>query len=412
MICVFRDNRDDVVSQHPLLPLSSEYQNEPISSLCRVTDQCRRARLTAGLLGVGLSLLSLPAAFLAFLFNAQFFNRSLLSLHQAFSRTNIESLPVVFENLLSEEDFRHSAQFLCVSAQNPFEVVDFDLLAARVGCADCGAVAGFDDEVCDYLVEGCEGGWKWLCVAECFEEASNYSEVVSSGLVRVHMEETHVLGWRTVGPFVAGACVVRPLWEVDVLLIRTDYAGRRCVVEIGFCTTTDKDLVSSCIHTSPECERIKTQGDMLEAQSTTDVCLRGVREQGRMLPRALASIQLATSWSALFNFQSLLLVILLFICTCSYTHGVFPAIMDKHKDGFTSVFWRAARIGERLSPYISVCCVVMAVSITETIIYHTPLTSNRVESSSDNKSAFSRRRGVWSFAAIGTVGSGGLPWTL
>ncbi|KAI4732461.1 hypothetical protein E4T50_16965 [Aureobasidium sp. EXF-12298] len=67
--------------------------------------------------------------------------------------------------------------------------------------------------------------------------------------------------------------------------------------------------------------------------------------------------------SALFNFQSLLLVILLFICTCSYTHGVFPAIMDKHKDGFTSVFWRAARIGERLSPYISVCCVVMAVSI-------------------------------------------------
>ncbi|KAH0289815.1 hypothetical protein KCU62_g4110, partial [Aureobasidium sp. EXF-3399] len=64
--------------------------------------------------------------------------------------------------------------------------------------------------------------------------------------------------------------------------------------------------------------------------------------------------------SALFNFQSLLLVILLFICTCSYTHGVFPAIMDKHKDGFTSVFWRAARIGERLSPYISVCCVVMA----------------------------------------------------
>ncbi|KAI5212086.1 hypothetical protein E4T38_00698 [Aureobasidium subglaciale] len=67
------------------------------------------------------------------------------------------------------------------------------------------------------------------------------------------------------------------------------------------------------------------------------------------------------SHSAFFNFQSLLLVILLFICTCSYIHGVFPAIMDKHKDGFTSVFWRAARIGERLSPYISVCCVVMAV---------------------------------------------------
>jgi len=28
-----------------------------------------------------------------------------------------------------------------------------------------------------------------------------------------------------------------------------------------------------------------------------------------------------------------------------------------------AVFWRAARIGERLSPYVSICCVAMAVSI-------------------------------------------------
>lgn len=27
------------------------------------------------------------------------------------------------------------------------------------------------------------------------------------------------------------------------------------------------------------------------------------------------------------------------------------------------IFWRAARIGERLSPYVSLCCVAMAVSI-------------------------------------------------
>ncbi|KAF5869810.1 uncharacterized protein Bfra_011010 [Botrytis fragariae] len=31
---------------------------------------------------------------------------------------------------------------------------------------------------------------------------------------------------------------------------------------------------------------------------------------------------------------------------------------------FTGLFWKCARIGERLSPYISVCCVVMAVSCT------------------------------------------------
>ncbi|EDN94896.1 conserved hypothetical protein [Sclerotinia sclerotiorum 1980 UF-70] len=30
---------------------------------------------------------------------------------------------------------------------------------------------------------------------------------------------------------------------------------------------------------------------------------------------------------------------------------------------FTGLFWKCARIGERLSPYISVCCVVMAVSL-------------------------------------------------
>ncbi|PKS12210.1 hypothetical protein jhhlp_001509 [Lomentospora prolificans] len=67
--------------------------------------------------------------------------------------------------------------------------------------------------------------------------------------------------------------------------------------------------------------------------------------------------------SALFNFQSLLLVILLLICTSSYAHAMFPAIMDRNKDGFGGIFWKCARVGERLSPYISICCVIMAVSI-------------------------------------------------
>ena len=95
--------------------------------------------------------------------------------------------------------------------------------------------------------------------------------------------------------------------------------------------------------------------------------------------------------SALFNFQSLLLVILLLICTSAYAHGVFPGIIDRNKDGYVSViqclacichkrieadpcmprlfgiFWKCARIGERLSPYVSICCVVMAVSSSETV---------------------------------------------
>ncbi|PYH95828.1 DUF1242-domain-containing protein [Aspergillus ellipticus CBS 707.79] len=67
--------------------------------------------------------------------------------------------------------------------------------------------------------------------------------------------------------------------------------------------------------------------------------------------------------SALFNFQSLLLVFLLIICTSTYGHSIMPGIMDRNQSGFSGIFWKCARIGERLSPYVSICCVVMAVSI-------------------------------------------------
>jgi hypothetical protein len=67
--------------------------------------------------------------------------------------------------------------------------------------------------------------------------------------------------------------------------------------------------------------------------------------------------------SALFNFQSLLLVILLFVCACTYLHAFWPSVLDNRKAGFTGVLWKAARIGERMSPYVSICCVVMAASI-------------------------------------------------
>ncbi|KAK7948506.1 uncharacterized protein PG986_009392 [Apiospora aurea] len=67
--------------------------------------------------------------------------------------------------------------------------------------------------------------------------------------------------------------------------------------------------------------------------------------------------------SALFNFQSLLLVIILFICTCTYLHGFFPGFMDRHRQGFMGIAWKAARIGERLSPYVALSCLAMAVWI-------------------------------------------------
>ncbi|EPQ53317.1 DUF1242-domain-containing protein [Gloeophyllum trabeum ATCC 11539] len=68
--------------------------------------------------------------------------------------------------------------------------------------------------------------------------------------------------------------------------------------------------------------------------------------------------------SALFNFQSLLLVILLMICTCTYIRAVAPRLIDRNKEGFLGLLWMSARIGERLSPYVALACIAMAVTIT------------------------------------------------
>lgn len=65
--------------------------------------------------------------------------------------------------------------------------------------------------------------------------------------------------------------------------------------------------------------------------------------------------------SALFNFQSLLVVILLVICTCAYVHAYSPRLLDSHKKGFRGLLWKSARVGERLSPWVAACCVAMAV---------------------------------------------------
>ncbi|KIJ45066.1 hypothetical protein M422DRAFT_207241 [Sphaerobolus stellatus SS14] len=67
--------------------------------------------------------------------------------------------------------------------------------------------------------------------------------------------------------------------------------------------------------------------------------------------------------SALFNFQSLLLVILLMICTCSYVRSIAPSLIDRNKEGFLGLFFMSARIGERLSPYVALSCIAMAVTL-------------------------------------------------
>jgi len=67
--------------------------------------------------------------------------------------------------------------------------------------------------------------------------------------------------------------------------------------------------------------------------------------------------------SALFNFESFLTVLLLAICTCTYLHERIPSLLDNHKTGFMGSFWKFARIGERLSPAVCVCCVLMGIRV-------------------------------------------------
>jgi len=65
--------------------------------------------------------------------------------------------------------------------------------------------------------------------------------------------------------------------------------------------------------------------------------------------------------SALFNFQSLLTVLLLCICTCAYIRSFWPSILDRNKTGLLGSFWKLARVGERLSPWVAASCLAMAV---------------------------------------------------
>uniref|UniRef100_A0A8D1NKN0 Protein kish n=1 Tax=Sus scrofa TaxID=9823 RepID=A0A8D1NKN0_PIG len=73
--------------------------------------------------------------------------------------------------------------------------------------------------------------------------------------------------------------------------------------------------------------------------------------------------------SAVFNFQSLLTVILLLICACAYIRSLAPSLLNRNKTGRLGMFWKRA-IGERKSPYVAVCCVVIIFFITQMNLSH------------------------------------------
>lgn len=73
--------------------------------------------------------------------------------------------------------------------------------------------------------------------------------------------------------------------------------------------------------------------------------------------------------ATLFNFSHWLQLGLIFVCTCAYIHrkiGPYRMGDPKIQSVFFKFGWKAARIGERLSGSVAVCCVIMAV---HTIIF-------------------------------------------
>ena len=71
--------------------------------------------------------------------------------------------------------------------------------------------------------------------------------------------------------------------------------------------------------------------------------------------------------SALFDFPSMLIVVMLFICSMTFLRSLRPNIFNSgtsgsgaQHTGFTGIAWKVSRIGERLSPYVGGCCVVAA----------------------------------------------------
>jgi hypothetical protein len=67
--------------------------------------------------------------------------------------------------------------------------------------------------------------------------------------------------------------------------------------------------------------------------------------------------------SALLNFQSFLVCVQLFICSSTYLAAQLPSYIRRDKDGFAALIYKGSVIGNRLSPYVSMSCLAMGVTV-------------------------------------------------
>jgi hypothetical protein len=80
--------------------------------------------------------------------------------------------------------------------------------------------------------------------------------------------------------------------------------------------------------------------------------------------------------TALFDFSSLCVVLLLLICSAAFVQArtevrnaddgtltTWFMVRNVPKQGLMGLMWKFARVGERVSPYVSVLCVVAALHL-------------------------------------------------
>ena len=64
--------------------------------------------------------------------------------------------------------------------------------------------------------------------------------------------------------------------------------------------------------------------------------------------------------SALLNFKSFLVLVLLFVCTSTFLRQQRPSMFREKKPGLLGLLYKGSVIGTRLSPYVSLSCFIMA----------------------------------------------------
>ena len=65
--------------------------------------------------------------------------------------------------------------------------------------------------------------------------------------------------------------------------------------------------------------------------------------------------------SALFNFETVLYVLLLIVCSATYLRQFRPTLY--HRDSaelYKKFLYKCSVVGDRLSPWVSICCLVLA----------------------------------------------------